>query len=109
MSPAADMVKLVFTVPESHAEIARQTVGDAGGGIVGNYAHCSFSVKGTGRFVPREGANPAVGSVGAPEEVVEERIEITCERAKLPQIIESLRKVHPYEEPAIDIYPLSNL
>ncbi len=102
----ANLVKLVFTVPESHAELTRQAVGDAGGGAIGNYTHCSFSVKGIGRFVPRNGAHPAIGTVDTPEVVEEERVEITCEQANLPQIISALRKAHPYEEPAIDIYPL---
>ncbi len=103
MSP---LVKIVVTVPETHADIVRTAIGDAGGGRVGNYTHCSFSSRGTGRFVPVTGANPAIGSVGTPEAVPEERIEVTCKRDLLPSVVSAIKTVHPYEEIALDIYPL---
>lgn len=53
--------KVVVTVPENEADKLREAIGSAGGGKVGNYTHCSFSVKGTGRFLPVDGAKPAVG------------------------------------------------
>ena len=103
------LVKIVVTVPESDADMLRQAIGNAGGGKVGNYTHCSFSSKGIGRFKPEDGANPAIGKVGKLEEVVEERIEITCEQDKLTKVISAIREVHPYEEPAIDVYKLENV
>lgn len=102
----SQLVKIVVTVPEADADKLRQAIGDADGGRIGNYAHCSFSVKGVGRFKPETGAHPAIGEVGKLEEVVEERIEITCEQAKLQNVIKAIRTAHPYEEPAIDIYPM---
>ena len=105
----AELVKLVVTVPEDSADTVREAVGAAGGGKIGNYAFCSFSVKGVGRFLPQDGANPSIGIVGQPEQVVEERIEFTCERSQFEEIILALREVHPYEEPAIDLYPLVSL
>ena len=83
-------------------------MGDAGAGKIGNYSHCSFSSKGIGRFNPQEGAQPQIGSVGNLEEVVEERIEVTCSRELLNSVIEAIKKVHPYEEIAYDVYTLEN-
>jgi hypothetical protein len=102
----SELVKIVVTVPEKDADKLRKVIGDSGAGSLGNYTHCSFSVKGVGRFLPQDGANPTIGKVGKPEEVIEERIEITCEREKMQQVVESIRKNHPYEEPAIDVYPM---
>lgn len=102
----SQLVKVVVTVPEADADKLRQAIGDADGGQIGNYSHCSFSVKGVGRFLPKDGANPTIGQVGQPEEVIEERIEVTCEKAKLANIIQAIRQNHPYEEPVIDIYPM---
>lgn len=101
-----DQVKIVVFVPLSHSDVVRKAIGDAGGGKIGNYNHCSFSSKGIGRFIPQEGAQPAIGKVGKLEEVEEERIEFVCERQKAKGVIEVIRKVHPYEEVALDIYPL---
>ena len=102
----AELVKVVVTVPEKDADMLRGIIGDICAGQVGNYSHTSFSVKGTGRFLPTEGANPAIGTVGKPEEVNEERIEITCDKNKLEDVLVAIRNNHPYEEPAIDVYPL---
>ena len=101
-----ELVKIVVTVPEANADELRRAIGDADGGRIGNYTHCSFSVKGVGRFLPGDGAHPAIGKVGAPEEVIEERIEVTCERSKVADVVKAIRSTHPYEEPAIDIYPM---
>lgn len=100
------LVKIVVTVPETDADKLRQAIGDAGGGKIGNYTHCSFSVKGIGRFKPGDGAHPAIGEVGRLEEVAEDRIEITCDQSKLKNIVQVIRNTHPYEEPAIDIYSI---
>lgn len=96
---------MVFT-PSSHAEVVRKAMGDAGAGVIGNYTHCSFSSKGVGRFLPGEGAKPFIGEEGKFEEVEEERIETVCSKEKAKEVIEAIRKVHPYEEIALDIYPL---
>lgn len=82
-------------------------MGDAGAGRIGNYVYCSFTTVGVGRFLPLEGANPAIGAVGQSEAVVEERIETVCAENKLPGVIQAIRAAHPYEEPAIDVYPLA--
>ena len=99
-------VKIVVSVPEANADKLRDAIGYADGGRIGNYTHCSFTVKGIGRFKPEVGAHPAIGEVGRFEEVVEDRIELTCEEDKLQNVIKAIRSNHPYEEPVIDIYPL---
>ena len=99
-------VKIVVFVPKTHTDIVRQAMGDAGAGRIGLYSHCSYSVDGIGRYRPMEGAKPSIGEVGNLEQVQEERIECVCERDKAREVISAIRKVHPYEEVAIDIYSL---
>ncbi|AKM84501.1 TPA: hypothetical protein DHW58_00240 [Patescibacteria group bacterium] len=101
-----NQVKIVVFVPESHADAVRKAMNDAGAGRVGNYTNCSFSSKGVGRFLPQAGANPAIGEVGKLEAVEEERIEMVCPREVLTNVISAMKKAHPYEEVAYDIYPL---
>ncbi len=102
-------VKIVVFVPETHTDVVRKAMGDVGAGIIGNYSHCTFSSKGIGRFRPESGANPHIGEVGKLEEVVEERIETVCAREKLEGVIKAIKKVHPYEEVALDVYPLEDI
>ncbi len=98
--------KIVVYVPESDADKLRQAMGDAGAGKIGNYSHCTFSIKGVGRFKPEDGANPTIGEVGKLEEVQEERIETVCSEEKLSEVLAAIKAVHPYEEPATDVYPI---
>ena len=99
-------VKIVVFVPKGHTDIVRQAMGDAGAGGIGNYSHCTYSVDGVGRYKPLEGAKPFIGKVGKFEEVVEERIECVCDKDKAREVISAIKKVHPYDEIALDIYPL---
>jgi len=100
------VVKLVVFVPVAHADQVRKVMGEAGAGKVGDYSRCSFSVKGIGRFLPLPGAHPTIGKVGKLEAVEEERIETVCYKKDLQKIIKAIKKVHPYEEIALDVYPL---
>ena len=102
-------VKIVVFVPETHTDIVREAMGKAGAGKIGNYSYCSFSSKGVGRFKPEDGANPLIGKVGKFEEVSEGRIEVLCSREKLQDVIKAIKNVHPYDEVAMDVYPLENI
>lgn len=102
----SDYVTIIITVPETHANAMREAMASAGAGKVGNYSHCSFSIKGIGRFMPGQGSNPHIGKENVLEEVSEERIETVCSRAILPTVIEAIKKAHPYEECLIDILPI---
>lgn len=99
-------VKIVLYVPETHADIIRKTLGKNGCGHIGNYDFCSFSVKGVGRYRPDASANPFIGKQGVLEEVAEDRIETICPAERVSEVLAAVKKVHPYEEPAIDVYPL---
>ncbi len=99
-------VKIVVGVPATHADEVREAMGDAGAGKIGDYSHCSFSVKGVGRFKPLAGAHPSIGEIGKIEEVAEEQIETVCLKKDLDKVIDAIKQVHPYEEIAISIYPL---
>ena len=96
--------KIVVFVPVTHAEAVRDAMGKAGGGCLGNYTYCSFSVRGIGRFRPEKGARPAIGQVGRLEEVDEERIEIICDSRLVQDVVAAIVRTHPYEEPALDVW-----
>ncbi len=99
-------VKIVTFVPESHAEAVRRSLGDVGVGMIGDCTHCSFSVKGIGRFMPTEGTNPYCGEIGKTSEAIEERIEVVCPWEKIKEAVKAVKEAHPYEEVPIDIHPV---
>lgn len=100
------MYKIITYVPIKDAQKVRSAIAKAGAGVMGNYTHASFSSRGIGRFLPREGAHPAIGKVGKLEEVEEEKIEVFCREDKAKEVVEAIKAIHPYEEIPLDIYKL---
>ena len=105
----SNKVKVWLTCPETHTEAVRMAIGDAGIGKIGNYSHCSFVTKGTGYFMPNNDANPTIGEAGKIEAVDEVVIEFVCEKDQISLLKEVLKSNHPYEEVALDIFPLLDL
>ncbi len=101
----SNYVRLIVSVPITHADAIREALGQAGAGQQGNYSYCSGSYPSTGRFKPLTGANPAIGRVGELETVAEETITTICHQDLLPQVVAAIKKVHPYEAVPIDIIP----
>jgi hypothetical protein len=101
-----DYVTIAVIVPESHADLMRTVLAEAGAGESRHYSHGSFSVQGTSRFMPKEGSRPFMGKPGTLETSIEERIETICHIDKLEKVLAAVKKAHPYEETVIDILPI---
>jgi hypothetical protein len=99
-------VKLVWFVPADALEATRDAVFDFGAGRIGEYERCSWYTAGTGTFLGAEGTSPVVGESGTEEHVPELRVETVVPEESLDDVIAALRRAHPYEEPAYDVYPL---
>jgi len=100
------LVKIAVFVPVAHGDKVRKALAEARAGHIGNYDFCSFTTRGTGRFRPLKGSKPFLGELEKIETVEEERIEVICPVKILEKVLQAVRKVHPYEEPAIDVFPL---
>jgi hypothetical protein len=100
------MEKWIVYVPAEHADAVRAAIFAAGGGHIGDYSHCSWSVSGTGQFLAHDGAAPAIGSVGTVERVAEDRVEVIAPTRLRGHVLAAVRAAHPYEEPAFDIVAL---
>lgn len=107
VTTTTQLVKLVVFVPAEQAEELRLAMFPFTA-LQGKYRDCSFSVSGTGTFTPLEGAKPYLGVVGDFTKVPEERLELLLERTQLAKAIKVMLDVHPYQEPAFDLYPLLN-
>ena len=105
-NPAGDNYKLVVFVPVESVAKVTNAVFAAGAGAIGNYSNCSFGAEGTGTFLPQEGAKPAIGKKGRLEKVNEIRFETIVPAGKLNNVVTAMKKAHPYETPAFDIFKL---
>ena len=99
-------VKIFVTVPAENTQEVRNAICKAGAGIIGDYSYCTTCVKSLGTFIPNENAKPYIGENNKLEFVEEDKLEVICDINNAKHVISELRKVHPYEEPAIDIVPL---
>ncbi|MFC5409799.1 Nif3-like dinuclear metal center hexameric protein [Larkinella bovis] len=102
------LTKLAVFTPAKAIQTVLAALYEAGAGQIGAYEHCSFRVGGTGTFKPLAGASPAIGRVGTEEAVQEERIEVIFPTFLENRLVTALKKAHPYEVPAYDLYPLAN-
>ncbi|OGC21376.1 hypothetical protein A2291_07770 [candidate division WOR-1 bacterium RIFOXYB2_FULL_42_35] len=101
--------KLVVFVPQSHLELVRIALCKAGAGQIGKkYDNCTFMSPGIGTFQPLKGVKPFLGRQGKIERVGEARLETIVPANKIKKIIAAMKKVHPYEEAAYDVYKLEN-
>jgi hypothetical protein len=98
--------KLVVFLPREALDNVRAALFEAGAGKIGNYEHCSWYAAGTGTFLAGEGTEPAVGQRGKEQRVSELRLETVFPEELQDEVIAALRRTHPYEAPAFDVYPL---
>jgi dinuclear metal center YbgI/SA1388 family protein len=99
--------KLVTFVPPEAVEAVLDAVSRAGAGRIGDYERCSFRVRGTGTFLPLEGADPYSGEgVGQDAAESEDRLELELPTRRVGAVVRALLAAHPYDEVAYDLVPL---
>jgi len=102
------LMKLITFVPVDHLDSVRNVLFNAGAGHIGDYDSCSYSSSGNGTFRAGENTNPFCGEIGEIHSEPEVRLEVVFPVYKQNDITKALIAVHPYEEPAYDIYLLEN-
>jgi dinuclear metal center YbgI/SA1388 family protein len=99
--------KVVTFVPAEQVDRLRAALAQAGAGVIGDYTECASEVSATGTFFGGAASTPTVGERGRLERVPEIRLELVCPGSALGRVARVMRDVHPYEEPAWDVYPLA--
>ena len=99
--------KLVVFVPREALDPLREALFEAGAGRIGDYERCSWYTEGTGTFLGGEETTPSVGQPGREQHVAELRLETVYPAEREAEVVDALRRAHPYEEPAFDLYPLA--
>jgi len=104
--PKEAEVKVVVFVPGDVVETVADAMFDAGAGQIGDYSRCSYRSVGQGTSFGNETTDPAIGRRGKMEFVDEIRLEAIVPSRALSGVVGAIRRSHPYEEPAFDVYPL---
>lgn len=103
------MYQIVFYVPETHLEVVKEALFNAGAGKVGDYDCCAWQTPGQGQFRPLEGCDPFIGQVNKVETVVEYKVELVCEEVVVKTAVAAMIAAHPYEEPAYSVWLLQQV
>lgn len=102
------MYKIVFFVPSDYLDDVKDALFMAGAGRIGEYSQCCWEAQGVGQFKPHEGSAPFLGQQDTLMKVEEFRVEMVCEDSHVKQAVVALRRTHPYEEPAFDVWRLAD-
>ena len=101
-----EMFKLVVYVPVAHEQDVITSFFETKAGDIGSYSCCSFRSTGKGTFKPGPFSKPFAGKIGEISHTDEVRIETVVRKNDLAAVIDHVRKTHPYETMAYDVYPL---
>jgi structural hemagglutinin/hemolysin toxin protein RtxA len=102
------MYKICFYVPTTHAEEVKNNMFANGAGKIGNYSCCAWQVLGEGQFMPLANNHAFVGELNNLEKISEFKIEMVCEDTYIHNVIAALKKSHPYEEPAYQVWRIED-
>ena len=99
-------LKLEIFIPESHLEELEAVLAKEDAGHIGNYDCClSYSyVMSTWRPLP--GTKPYCGNTGTVSCERELKVEVTISTEQLKPVMAAVRRIHPYEEPVVNVIPL---
>jgi dinuclear metal center YbgI/SA1388 family protein len=105
-SESSGKCKFVVYVPAGYEKRILEALFETNAGTIGSYTCCSFRNSGKGTFRPGSSAKPFTGKRGRISDLDEIRIEAVAVKQEIPGIIAHIRKSHPYETMAYDVYPL---
>jgi dinuclear metal center YbgI/SA1388 family protein len=103
------LLKVQTYVPRANTEDVAGAMFSAGAGNIGSYESCSFRNSGTGTFKAGDNANPHVGEIGKIHFEEEDQLMVVVHKHKLNAVVSAMKKAHPYEEVAYDVFELQNL
>lgn len=101
-------VKIEIYVPLNFVIPLRDALNEIGACKVGNYDHCVSVTQVSGYWRPLTGANPHDGKIGEISHGQECKMEVRCKKDYVINAINTIKKIHPYEEPLYNIIPLVN-
>lgn len=99
--------KIIVYVPKDHTkDILKVFEKYSTGKLSEKYQNCTFRTSGMGTFESLENSNPFIRTDSRISEVEEEKVETIIPQTDLTKILNDLKKAHPYEEMAYDLFPV---
>jgi Uncharacterized protein conserved in bacteria len=103
-----DICKIVVFIPREFSEELMDSVTGSIDPPYDNYERVFSVSEVRGTWRPTGNAKPFKGTIGEIEEADELRIEFIIRKKDLAVTVQTICRVHPYEEPAIDIIEMTD-
>jgi hypothetical protein len=103
------LVKIEIYVPEEFIIPIRDALHQVGAGRIGDYDHVFSITNVSGYWRPLENSLPYNGIKGSIHFGQECKIEVRCPIELAEKSIQTVKLIHPYEEPVINVIPLIEL
>ena len=104
--PDVPYCKIEIWIPESHLAPLQSALREVDAGHIGRYDCCMSYSRVTGCWRPLEGSDPYLGRVGEVSSAPELKVEVTCRTERAGETVDAVKRIHPYEEPVINVIPL---
>lgn len=99
-------LKLEIFIPETHLDLLKKSLREVDAGHLGDYDSCISYSKVTGTWRPLENTHPYIGELGKISEEPEIKVEVNIRSENLQETLAAIKKIHPFEQPLINIIPL---
>ena len=102
------VVNIELYIPDQFFELLREELNKVHVGHIGNYDNWISIITIRAYWRPLVGANPYNGEIGKVSEGTESKVEVNCNWEDVENALRVIRRIHPYDEPLINIVPLLN-
>jgi len=101
-----DMRKIETYIPEEALKDIQKALLAVDVGHIGKYRGCMNLYPVTGSWIPLEGSHPLIGNTDERSVEPELKVEVVIKDEQTEETISAIRRVHPYEEPVINVIQL---
>lgn len=101
-------VKIEIFIPEEYVIKIREELNKINAITIGNYDNVLSLSNVRGYWRPLKNADPFEGEIDKICEGHECKVELRCKSNKVREALKVIRKIHPYEEPVINVLPILN-
>lgn len=101
--------KVFVFIPKDYLDETVKSLQEFNINKLGNYINCMSWCEMHSTWTSLDEAKPFIGSPGKVSMEDEYKLEFLCDGDKVSDAVQLLKEVHPYEEPEIDVFELSDV
>ena len=97
--------KVIVRIPKEFSDELMDGINEVIEPFYPGYDRCFSITESKGTWRSLEGSNPYNGTIGEITVADELSIEFICKENEIENVLKTIKRIHPYEEPGIDVIP----